>query len=137
MADFTSTYKANGDNATMDAIITGSITELADGVSPTIGDSAFRGCAALAKADFLKVTEIGNNAFRECAALVTLILRSETMADLWNSMVFNDTPIASGTGYIYVPSALAATYKADATWGKHSAQIRAIEDYPAICGEVS
>lgn len=47
---------------------------------------------------------------------------------------FSQTPIGSGNGYIYVPLALLDAYKADANWSVVASQIRAIEDYPDICG---
>ena len=57
-----------------------------------------------------------------------------TMAKLDNTNTFNSTPIASGTGYIYVPAALVDNYKAATNWSTYANQIRAIEDYPEICG---
>ena len=42
---------------------------------------------------------------------------------------FNGTPIASGTGYIYVPAALLETYKTATNWSTYAAQFRALEDY--------
>jgi hypothetical protein len=48
--------------------------------------------------------------------------------------IFASTPIASGTGYIYVPAALVDSYKGATNWSTYAAQIRAIEDYPEITG---
>lgn len=61
-----------------------------------------------------------------------MILRSPTMCTIVHTNAFTGTPIASGTGYIYVPSALVDTYKTK--WSAFANQIRAIEDYPEICG---
>jgi hypothetical protein len=47
---------------------------------------------------------------------------------------FNNTPIKSGTGYIYVPATLIDSYKSATNWSTYAAQFRAIEDYPEICG---
>ena len=99
----------------------------------SIGNSAFYGCSALTTADFPAATSIGNGTFRNCSKLTTLILRSGTMAKLDNTNAFSSTPIASGTGYIYVPSALVDTYKAATNWSTYTNQIRAIEDYPSVC----
>ena len=44
------------------------------------------------------------------------------------------TVIASGTGYVYVPSALVNSYKSATNWSTYADQIRAIEDYPDITG---
>ena len=56
------------------------------------------------------------------------------MATLGGKGAFNMSPIASGTGYIYVPAALVDSYKAASNWSTYANQIRAIEDYPDICG---
>ena len=98
----------------------------------SIGSSAFSGCYKLTTADFQAITSIGSNAFIGCSALTALILRSEAMVTVSSS--FGNTPIASGTGYIYVPSALVNSYKVASNWSAYAEQIRAIEDYPDICG---
>ena len=56
------------------------------------------------------------------------------MATLGNTNAFSNTPIKSGNGYIYVPAALVDSYKADSKWSTYANQIRAIEEYPEICG---
>ena len=100
----------------------------------SIATDAFSGCTKLTTADFPAVTSINTYAFRGCSALTTLILRSAKMATLNNWNALANTPIASGTGYIYVPAALVDTYKAATNWTTYANQIRAIEDYPDICG---
>lgn len=99
-----------------------------------IGNGAFTGCSALTTADFPAMTSISGYAFDGCTALTTLILRSGTMATLSGAQIFKNTPILSGTGYIYVPAALVDSYKAATNWSTYANQIRAIEDYPEICG---
>lgn len=99
----------------------------------SIGTYAFSSCQKLATADFWAATSINGYAFQYCSALKTLILRSETRCTLGAS-VFTNTPIASGTGYIYVPRALVDSYKAASGWSTYANQFRAIEDYPDICG---
>ena len=95
---------------------------------------AFYNCTALTTADFHVATKISVSAFNNCSALTALILRSETMCTLSSTSAFTSSAIASGTGYIYVPSALVDTYKANSAWSTYAAQFRAIEDYPDICG---
>ena len=77
--------------------------------------------------------------FNNCTALDTLIIRNtDTMCTLADTTTcLHNTPIASGTGYIYVPAALIEEYKAATNWTTYADQIRAIEDYPDVCGEVS
>lgn len=93
-------------------------------------------CTSLQKADFgEKVDGIGYNTFYNCTALETLIIRNpNTVIPLSSTGAFTSTPIASGTGYIYVPSALVGSYKAASNWSTYADQFRAIEDYPEICG---
>ena len=108
----------------------------------SVGNHAFVLCSNLEKADFYKVESFGDGAFYNAKALKTLIIRTQTMCTMTNprSMFGYKIgadyrgPIALGTGYIYVPSALVDTYKADTKWSKFAAQFRAIEDYPDICG---
>lgn len=99
-----------------------------------IANSTFQKCSALGKLDLPAVTSIEAKAFNSCSALETLILRSETVCTLGATSAFNSTPIASGTGYIYVPSAIIEEYKVATNWSIYADQFRAIEDYPDICG---
>ena len=157
MSDFANTIDTLGDEAVMDAIIMRTITEIKDNCATFIGVYAFynctaltaadfpeatyigvyafRGCVALITADFPAATSIGGSAFYGCNALTALILRNtEQVCELGGTSAFTNTPIASGTGYIYVPAALVDSYKAAAMWSTYADQIRAIEDYPDICG---
>jgi len=156
MSDFVNTVDSVGDEALTNSIIDRSITEIRDNCVTRIGDSAFYSCSALTTADFPAATIIENSAFRYCSKLTTanfpaatsigdyafqycsklntLILRSGTMAKLYDTNAFSNTPISSGTGYIYVPAALVDSYKADSKWSTYADKIRAIEEYPEICG---
>lgn len=89
---------------------------------------------AVTSLDLSTVTTIGSYAFNGCSALATLILRSDTVCTLTATNAFASTPIASGTGYVYVPAALVDEYKAATNWSTYADQIRAIEDYPEITG---
>ena len=92
-------------------------------------------CSKLVTADFAKVSSIATEGFSGCSALKSLILRNENaVCSLANKNAFDNTPIASGTGYIYVPRALVSNYKTATNWSTYADQIRAIEDYPDITG---
>ena len=156
MSDFVNTVDSVGDEALTKSIIDRSITEIRDNcvtsigryafsycsaltaadfpAATIIGDFAFDNCSNLTTADFPAATIIGQYAFYYCSKLNTLILRSGTMAKLYDTNAFSSTPISSGTGYIYVPAALVDSYKAASNWSTYANQIRAIEDYPEICG---
>lgn len=112
--------------------------KLTDVVLPnvtTLGQYAFYQCTALKRVELPLVTSIGNYGFGNCSVLEALILaNTAAVCTLSNSNAFTGTLIASGTGYIYVPSALLDSYKAATNWSTYAAQFRAIEDYPDICG---
>ena len=94
-----------------------------------VSSAAFENCSKLVSADFPKVNNIGTTVFRYCSVLTSVILRNETPIKLGNVNAFNSTPIANGTGYIYVPAALVDAYKAATNWATYAAQFRALEDY--------
>jgi hypothetical protein len=98
----------------------------------SIGNYAFSGCYELQRVDCPKVVKLNEKVFDTCRILDTVILRSETVA-IFGTDAFRNTPIASGTGYIYVPAALVDSYKTATGWSTYANQIRAIEDYPEVC----
>lgn len=99
-----------------------------------LGYYCFTNCKALKRLDFPVLTYIENNNFQGCTALETLILRADTICKLNGTAALSSTPIASGTGYVYVRASLAEEYRNSTNWSNYSEQIRAIEDYPEICG---
>ena len=101
----------------------------------TVASQAMDGCSALAYADLPICARLDAKGFYNCTSFETLILRkSDAICTLANVNAFTGTKIASGEGYIYVPSALVDRYKVASNWYTYSSQIRAIEDYPDICG---
>ena len=113
-------------------------TNLRNAVFPELKSaviSAFGSCGELVSADLSKASGLYSGAFRDCPKLVTVILRKVDGICILNSTdIFKNTPIESGTGYVYVPAALVDSYKAATNWTVYADQIRAIEDYPDICG---
>lgn len=101
----------------------------------SVGTQAFQNCLSLKKADFSVLTSINIWAFNACRALEALIIRTNSVCTLAGTNAFaNNSGIAAGTGYVYVPSALVDSYKAATNWSTYADQIRAIEDYPSITG---
>ena len=99
-------------------------------VATSIAGYAFHSCSALTTADFPVAKSIAGYAFYSCSALTALMLRrTETICTLSNTNAFTRSTIASGTGYIYVPTALIDSYKAASNWSTYAAQFRALEDY--------
>lgn len=81
--------------------------------------------------------QIEASAFYNCSRLASVCLRrTDGIYALQNTNAFQGTPIASGTGYIYVPSALLSTYQGATNWSTYSAQFRALENY-TVDGTIS
>ena len=103
-------------------------------VRRTEGNS-ITGCSAITKADFSNLQTIRYSTFYNNKKLVALIIRRHAVTTLDNTTnVLKNTPIESGTGYIYVPSDMVSSYKSATNWSTYADQIRAIEDYPDITG---
>lgn len=93
-----------------------------------IGQYGLRG-AAVETLDFSAMERILAYAFSGCTKLTTLILRkTDALATLAAANCFNNTPIASGTGYIYVSNALVDQYKAADNWSTFAAQIKPLSE---------
>ena len=103
-----------------------SLTSVSFPAATAIGSFAFAYCSSLTSVSFPAATTIGYSAFAYCSSLTTVILAGSSVCSMSHSNVFKSTPIASGTGYIYVPSSLVASYQAATNWSYFSAQISAI-----------
>ena len=97
----------------------------------SIGGSCFRGCVVLRKINIGgDVGTIPANCFGNCSAITALLLPNVTkVTTLQNANALTGTPIASGTGYIYVPDALVDSFKAATNWSTYAAQIKPISEY--------
>ena len=102
----------------------------------TLQRNCFDSCGALTSFDGpSSLWQINTQTFLNCSRLETLILRNPNrVVALVNADAFSGTPIVAGTGYVYVPRNLIPEYEADSVWQSYISQIRAIEDYPEICG---
>jgi hypothetical protein len=96
----------------------------------SIGNNAFQNCSSLTSADFPQATSLGGSAFYNCSKLTALVLRNTSnVCSLGSTGAFTNTPIKSGTGYIYVPDALVDSYKAATNWSTYAAQIKPLSEY--------
>ena len=115
-------------------------TAITEFVHPTVThvyNDVFYGCPNLKKVDINNSGWYVESALcRNASVLETFIMRSTNFCRLGATTAFAGTPIESGKGYIYVPSALVEEYKAATNWSVYADQIRAIEDYPEITGGV-
>ena len=124
-----------GDSVVATSIIEGTIVEFRDNVLTKVVAYVFLDCKNLIHVNLPSVTSIGTESFKDCSSLEVLILSSESICTLSNSNSFSNTPIAKGTGYIYVPRALlsdedaAKDYRRATNWSTYANQFRALEDY--------
>jgi hypothetical protein len=88
----------------------------------------FVSCTHLQYADLGTISACSMS-FNGSTNLSALVLRYTSVCTLSSTNNLGNTLIASGTGYIYVPRDLVATYQAATNWSTYSAQFRALEDY--------
>ena len=103
-------------------------------LSSGVAVNALRYCSALKKVDFGEINAVKGllgYCLADCKVLEMLVIRN---TDQPPATAFNNTPIKTGTGYIYVPAAMVDAYKSATNWSAYADQIRAIEDYPEITG---
>ena len=85
-------------------------------------------CKALQRVDFPKLYSIFSNAFTKSSTLSTLILRYNGVCSLKGTDAFNNTPIASGTGRIFVHNDWVDSYKTATNWSTFADQIKPISE---------
>lgn len=92
----------------------------------TIDFGAFSSCYSLESIDIPSAIEsINYEAFKNCENLASVYVHATTPPTLRNDS-FDGTPIADGTGTIYVPAASVNAYKAASGWSTYASQIQAI-----------
>lgn len=130
MAEFINTADVIGDEEMCDQIIMRTVTEYKENRISKVGQYAFYGCTALETVDVPNVTSIEANTFYNCTALTALILRNtQAVCTLANTNALQNSAIAKGTGYIFVPAGQVTAYKTATNFSTYAEQIRAIEDY--------
>lgn len=93
----------------------------------TIGTRAFVNTNAVQKLDLPVCESIGAYCFHGSAKINTLILRSDKVCALGTD-AFGTGPIASGTGFVYVPDNLVEQYKVATNWSTYAAQIKPLSE---------
>ena len=98
----------------------------------SIGSNAFYSCDRLTSIDLPNVTSIGIAAFQRCSSLTKIIIGTDSdICTLKSTNTFDNTPIASGMGYIYVPDDKVDTYKSATNWSTYASQIKPISELPS------
>jgi len=95
-------------------------------------NAMFQNCIELTEVDISSIctTKINNSAlmFSGCTKLTKVIINSPSVFPMTNVSFFTNTPIANGTGYVYVPDNLVATYKARTNWTTYASQIKGMSE---------
>ena len=93
-------------------------------------------CMDLTYIDTVKVNSIigiNSMAFNYCRKLAKFVIYANDGTDnlcaMYNSNVFNGTPIKNKTGYIYVPDDLVENYKTATNWSVYASQIKPLSEY--------
>ena len=95
----------------------------------SVSNYAMQNCISLKSVNMPSATSIGNNAMLNCILLKSLRLGANQVATLANTNAFTNTPIANGSGYIYVPDELIDSYKTATNWSVYADQIRPMSEY--------
>lgn len=95
----------------------------------SIGMHAVRSCKSLTTVDLGACKSLAVTAFEGDTLLTTVIIRTSSVCTMANVNVFQNTPIANGTGYIFVPDDLVESYKAATNWSTYAEQIVPLSAY--------
>ena len=92
--------------------------------------NAFSECTSLESINLPKASSIAVGAFNDSTSLNAVILRNiESICNISDYTIFDNTPIGDGIGYIYVPFLLLEEYQNATNWTVFRGQFRALEDY--------
>ena len=94
----------------------------------SIGGSAFNSCTSLTTVSLPECTSIEDYAFYCCTSLTTIIFGADQVVYIDDISTFNNSAIANGTGYVYVPDNLVDSYKTATNWSTYANQIKPISE---------
>ena len=96
--------------------------------------SMFNSCSSLIKVDISSFTSekspYNAGMFMSCTSLTTLIINNPNLFRMNDSNMLRNTPIANGTGYVYVPDDMVETYKSATNWNIYANQIKGMSELP-------
>lgn len=92
----------------------------------SIGGVAFQNDLSLKNLKLEVCGSIGATAFKNSGLTNLTLLRTESMCRT-NATAFEGTPLAAGSGHIYVPANMVDTYKSDSSWSALADYIEAWE----------
>ena len=99
-------------------------------------DGMFLGCTKLEEIDISSFTttsrlnkSLGTSGmFNNCTKLKKIIINNPNLFIMTGTDMLRNTPIANGTGYVYVPDNMVETYKAANNWSTYANQIKGISE---------
>lgn len=97
-----------------------------------IGSGPFTNCPSLIKLEFPSLQTFNQGGIKNTVSLKTLILSGENVVKMFSTDALENTPIANGTGYVYVPDDLVEDYKAATNWVTYADQIKPLSEYVEV-----
>lgn len=107
------------------------LTEIVLPALTEMAGNTFYQCGQLETVDLPVCTKITSGQFYYANNVTALILRSTAGVCVNESseLFTAQSKIVMGTGFIYVPAALIASYKSATNWARYESAFRALEDY--------
>lgn len=96
----------------------------------SVGTQGLRSIPNCKTIDLPSCTSINAFGLESCNALTALVLSADSLCALGNVNALNNTPIANGTGYVYVPDDLVDAYKEATNWSTYASQIKGLSELP-------
>ena len=100
----------------------------------TYANGVFYNCRELISIDISNIDSSGFTMdalfFQGCTNLTKVIINRQDVFKMTATSFFANTPIASGTGYVYVPDNMVETYKSATNWSDYSSQIKGMSELP-------
>ena len=94
-----------------------------------VGGAMFHSCPLLEYAYLPNAKSIGAMTFQNCTSLSAVVIeQTKSICTLAATTAFDGTPIASGTGFIYVPDTLVDRYKTETNWSTYASQIKPLSE---------
>ena len=97
-------------------------------------DTMFANCTSLESIDLssfdTSALSYGNLIFMSCTNLTKVVINRQDVFKMTNTNMFQNTPISSGTGYVYVPDNMVETYKSATNWSTYADQIKGMSELP-------
>lgn len=105
------------------------LTELPEGIT-TLASNNFYKCTSLVEiACKGRIASLSSHVFYGCSSLIKFAMPNIIQVPtLSNANTFTDTPIANGTGFIYVPDDLVESFKTATNWSTYVNQIKPISE---------